>query len=367
MTTCVAARRRRGGFTLIEIIVVLTIIAFLAGLAILIIPNLNDAQRAPRGAFSLQQWLLAAKNRATRDGAARGIRLSWTGTQDVKTGVITYDPVTTAQYIEQPDDYIVAPGVQRDPYDPTTPDPNPANSPQKRPLPFRRLATFVDPTKGVQLNQVVLEGSDAVAQANPPVPDFSGGNTSQTLWPVQVGDYLEVNGGLPHMITAVGPSDPVNNPKVIDLLTLASPLPVQIAASNPVAAYRIIRTPRVAGDEQLQMPDDIGIDLNTNAVNGLSLPMTITFTGPVNASNNTQPVAGTIDILFSPQGAVVGRGTASDALYLWVRDTTLNLGEGDNTLVVVYTRSGAVAAYPVNNNPGQDPYSFAKTGRASGL
>jgi prepilin-type N-terminal cleavage/methylation domain-containing protein len=357
-TPRLANRPGRPGFTLIELIVAISIIAFLAGIAILIIPNLNDQQRAPRGAFSLQQWLLTAKNRAMRDNAARGVRISFTGTQDVKSGVITFDPVLSVQYTEQPDDFIVLPGVAQDPVNPA------------RMLPFRRIATFVSLTAGTDLTKVVLEAPGA--QAPTPLPDFAGGfPTDSTLWPVQVGDYLEINGGLPHLIIGVGPSDPTNNPTAIDMLTLASPVPVQIpqanpaANTNPVMNYRILRGPRVIGDEQLQLPDEIGIDLNTNVAYGNPLPTVLTSTTPINATTNK--VAGTIDILFSPQGAVVGRGTATEAIYLWVRDTSLNLFEGDNTLVVTYTRSGAVSAYPVNNTSGQDPYAFAKTGRASGL
>src|SRR5262249_35575205 len=162
MTTRLANRPRRPGFTLIELIVVISIIAFLAGIAILIIPNLNDQQRAPRGAFSLQHWLLTAKNRAMRDNVARGIRLSFTGTQDVKTGAITYDPVLSVQYIEQPDDFIVLPGVAPDPVNPA------------RMLPFRRIATYVDPTSGAaDLTKVALEAPGAGAPT--PLPDFAGG------------------------------------------------------------------------------------------------------------------------------------------------------------------------------------------------
>jgi hypothetical protein len=152
---------------------------------------------------------------------------------------------------------------------------------------------------------------------------------------------------------------------------LASPLPAPIPPANPatntnpVLNYRILRGPRVASDEPLQLPEDIGIDLNTNVQYGNPLPTVLTSVTAIDA--NTNKVAGTIDILFSPKGALVGRGTATDAIYLWVRDTGLNLFEGDNTLVVIYTRTGAVAAYPVNNTQGQDPYAFAKAGRASGL
>jgi hypothetical protein len=185
--------------------------------------------------------------------------------------------------------------------------------------------------------------------------DFSGGFglPVSNLWPVQAGDYLEVNGGLPHRIASL--SDTLT-------LVLASPLPASIPAANPTMNYRIIRAPRIQGEDQLQMPADIVIDLGTNTTYGNPLPQ--------------DPLTSTIDILFSPSGAVIGRGTSTDSIYLWVRDSTLPLAQGDNTLVAVQVRTGATFAYPVDNTPNpnypadksgrplQNPYSIAQTGRA---
>jgi prepilin-type N-terminal cleavage/methylation domain-containing protein len=321
----------RPGFTLIELIVVISIIAFMAGLGVLLIPNLNEQQRAPRGAFMLQQTLMGARNRALRDGAPRGVRLL----------IDSSNPgfVKQVQYIEQPDDFIVLPGVAQDPFNAT------------RFLPFRRIYSATTLVGGQTVQQIVLEAP--VAGAPNPAPDFSG-NTGidRTLWPVQPGDYLEINGGLPHLITSM--------PDALTL-QLASTLPAQIPQANPVANYRILRTPRVSADDPIDLPDDIAIDLTTNTTYGNPLP-TNTITDPVSGTTTT-----TIDILFAPSGAVVGRGTSTEAIYLWVRDTSLNLFEGDNTLVVVYVRTGMAAAYQVNDTQGQDPYAFAKNGRASGL
>jgi hypothetical protein len=325
----------RAAFTLVELLVVMFLLAFLAGLLFLIVPNINDQSRAPRGAGMLQQWLLIAKNDAMRDRTNWGVRLSFTGTQDIKTSTITYDPVQDLRYIQQPEDFVVLPGVATDPVGGGT-------------LPFRRIYT-------ANATTVVLEAGPQTA------PDFSGGFTDSTLWPVQVGDYLEVNGGLPHLISAIGPSNSAL-PTVIDQLTLASPLPATLSKTNPVMNYRIIRSPRVVGEEQLQMPTDIGIDLNTNVQYGNPLPVVLTSVTQINPTTNK--VAGTIDILFSPSGAMIGRGVSTDAIYLWVRDTTLPLFQGDNTLVTVQVRTGATFAFPVNNTPGGDPYAVAKTGRA---
>jgi prepilin-type N-terminal cleavage/methylation domain-containing protein len=306
----------RAAFTLVELLVVMFLLAFLAGLVFLLVPNLNDQARAPRGAVMLQQWLQIAKNNAMRDRTNWGIRLTVKTMPDPNNANATLTVATEAQYIQQPGDFVVLPGV--------------ANDPGGNPLPFRRI--YTSPTDAT-LKTIVLEGNAGA--------DFSGGFTDATQWPVQVGDYLEVNGGLPHQIIA--PITPTS-------LTLASPLPAPIPAANPAMNYRIIRAPRVQGEDQLQMPADIIIDLGTNTTYGNPLPQ--------------DPLTNTIDILFSPSGAVIGRGTSTDSIYLWVRDSTLPLFLGDNTLVAVQVRTGAVFAFPVNNTAGGDPYAIAKTGRA---
>jgi prepilin-type N-terminal cleavage/methylation domain-containing protein len=314
-------RSRRPAFTLLELIVVMALILALAGLTLLFYPDLSDQQRAPRGATLVQQTLLNAKNRALRDRAARGVRLKAVPVDP--NNPVQFQPVGDLLYLEQPDDFVVQPGVAKDPFDAT------------RFLPFRRISTGVNAA-----STIVLEPADPAATT---VNNFSGGGgADQTLWPVQAGDYLEVNGGRVYQITAVAADG--------NSLTLASPVPQALAL---VANYRILRGPRVSSDDPVSLPADIIIDLNTNTQYGNPLPL------------NT--VTKTVDILFSPSGAVIGRGTAGDALYLWVRDSTVpDPKKGDPTLVTIQVRTGAVLAYPVDN-VSPDPYALAKTGRASGL
>jgi prepilin-type N-terminal cleavage/methylation domain-containing protein len=315
----------RAAFTLVELLVVMFLLALLAGLTFLLVPNINDQSRAPRGAVMLQQWLQIAKNNAMRDRTNWGVRLTVITITDPTNPNATLTVATDAQYIQQPGDFVVVPGVA-DPF-------NIGGT-----LPFRRVLTLAtDPT----LKTVVLEGAAGA--------DFSGGFTDRTLWPVQTGDYLEVNGGLPRYIASVTNAT---------TLTLASPLPAAIPAGNPTMNYRIIRSPRVQGEDQLQMPGDVIIDLGTNTTYNNPLPWN-TVTDPV-----TNTTTSTLDILFSPSGAVIGRGTSGDSIYLWVRDSLLPLFQGDNTLVAVQVRTGSVFAFPVDNTPGGDPYSIAKTGRA---
>ncbi len=176
--------------------------------------------------------------------------------------------------------------------------------------------------------------------------DFTGGGLATNLAPVQPGDYLEVfGGGLVHLITAVsGPTS----------LTLARPL-----AATPTSNYRVIRQPRIlAGEQPVDVPPEVAIDLSPTP------PLDVAAGSIPTRTVGGVPVR---EILFSPAGAVVGQGTASDRIILWVRDTTLPSPlEGGPRLITVYVRTGFIASHPVDYS-GTDPFSFTKDGRSSGL
>jgi hypothetical protein len=125
-----------------------------------------------------------------------------------------------------------------------------------------------------------------------------------------------------------------------------------ITSVGPGNTFRIIRSPRIAGDEQLILPTGIVIDLNTNNTYGNTLPITLDANG-----NPTS-----LDLLFGPSGTVVTPGVATDFLGLWVRDLNGNnefqLGP---TIIAVWARSGLIAANPPSD-AGADPYLFVKGG-----
>jgi prepilin-type N-terminal cleavage/methylation domain-containing protein len=278
----------RAGFTLIELLIVITIILVLGGLAILFVPSALDAQRAAQGGTRMQQWLMIAKQRALLDRAPRGVRLL----PDPNNPQL----ITSVQYVEQPDDFFGGEVMQK--YAGAVP----------------------------QLDRLVFQGVDLTGGFAPDV----------SLFPVQPGDYVELRGtGLVHRVKAV-----TNGAE----LELVSPLPVEITSWTP--NYRIIRAPRVQGEETQPMPVNVAADLGMNLKYGAPLP-------PPNAD-------GTIDILFSPSGTVLGP-VGTDRIILWVRDHTLpSEFEGEPTLIAVYTRSGLVAAYPVDMPPAANPYYFVK-------
>src|SRR5262249_11411168 len=89
--------RCRPGFTLIEMITVLTIMLVLTFLAIAFVPRVQERQKAGRGAEQLHNYLHMLKQRALRDQVVTGVRLS----PSQENPQLVMD----LQAIQQPDDF----------------------------------------------------------------------------------------------------------------------------------------------------------------------------------------------------------------------------------------------------------------------
>lgn len=283
---------RRRGFTLIELMVVMIIILVLAGITVIFYPGINEQARAARGGVQLQGWLNNAKQQALRDQSPRGVRLF------IEAGSTI---VTKFQYVEQPEDFSVG---------------------------------FVN-TDDTDPSHAKLVFSNV---------DLTAGSANQEEWNVKTGDYIEVLGsGLIHRIGSITSATTV---------TLSSGLPFALAKTD---SYRIIRSPRVVGDELLELPDQVGVDINTNTLFGNKLAVSS------DASGNSF-----IDILFGPSGEVVTPGVSTVTINLWVRDATLaDPFAGEPSIIAVYVRSGLVAAHPPAPVPAASPYAFVDDGRSS--
>ena len=357
----------RAGFTLVELIVVLSIIATIAALTALYFPRYQDKEMVARGADNLQGWLLNARQRAKRDGLPTGLVLMQTTNPQLNQGV---NCVIECRYIQQPDDFAVGLYVGRDAANP-------------------KWARFTGPP-------------------SPPNPVFDlkilgGPLTDANRLKIQTGDYLEIFGsgvlrriGDPNRAPPLPPEYPILEPAgqpgitveldpiAADLPGLPSPPPAlqedsaAATAVNPMPKpnqrtnYRIIAQPReISGEQKLYMPDNIGIDLNPNNPLNPSIDPTSGTTRPM--SRNLPTRNGRIEILFAPSGSVIGAGTTSGKIILWVRDLTKSntnpvtpeLLAGSGTLITVDPRTGFIAAHQATN--GADPYQFTRDGRSSGL
>src|SRR5207248_2973094 len=94
-TPCRNGPGRRSAFTLIELLVVIFLITFLAGLLVLLGPNLFKSEKSSRGAQTLQGILFIAKQQALRDRSPYGVRLLLDSDGQVRS----------CQFIQQPSDF----------------------------------------------------------------------------------------------------------------------------------------------------------------------------------------------------------------------------------------------------------------------
>jgi prepilin-type N-terminal cleavage/methylation domain-containing protein len=377
-TSAPAAGRRRPAFTLLEVVVVIAIILLLVSLMVIFFPSIEQRERSYAGASQMQQWLQTAKYRALQERAPRGVRFYANYVWLTDKNLVPhkwYTNITTAQYIEQPEDFTG--GFVSSQTDPTQ---NPQGATY---LPQTQLTLWWDPNTGAG--------------------DVSGGFPycyDPSLWPVQKMDYIQVQGsGLMHQIIDIQlfpPLPPLTNPPapykaIYATLTLASPLPnliYQTGNGNPPQGsnYRIVRQPRVLGDDVLEFPNGIGVDLteanapppppppppNPPAVpylvgydQPLPTPYFPAFYQPLPISPGTNPnnTVDTIDLLFAPSGALLGN-YGTDKLIFWVRDITdeSSIYFGNPSLVVVYPRSGLVASFDLDlrakTNNSYSPYDL---------
>jgi prepilin-type N-terminal cleavage/methylation domain-containing protein len=180
-----------------------------------------------------------------------------------------------------------------------------------------------------------------------------GGNVLQATLPADftavllAGDYLVLSDTTElHLITQVAAGTGGTT-----VLTMGSPL----TATVPTQNYSIIRQPRpMDGEPDLTLPTDVVVDLSLS-----------------------QPNAGPVDVVFTPIGGVVQTAAPIGKYVFWVRDSSLDnpstpnaFLSGEPTLITVFSRTGAVGAFPVNPDPtnGQpDYYKFLRDGRTMGM
>ncbi|HEV3256418.1 MAG TPA: type II secretion system protein [Gemmataceae bacterium] len=301
-------RKRRPGFTLIEMLVVITIIILLASLTVAFLPSINDHKKASDGASIVQNTLLLAKQRALRDQAPRGVRL-------------IPDPsnknyASSLQYIEQPDDFTGG--------------------------------TVTGPVGAAPVETFTFSGVDLWGGFGPSDP---------TVWPVQPGDYLVMQQTNLYLIIGVSAST------MVQAMGPSS-------ASGTTSDYRIVRAPRpLLAEAPVELPQDVAIDLTGVGQSNPPPPVTRSIIVPdFHAPPSlAKPGVSHLDILFSPSGAVVRQGSKAGKFILWVRDITKPDLDGDQVLVTVYTRTGMVVPHPADpTNNYANPYTFTEDGRDSG-
>jgi hypothetical protein len=340
--------------TLIELVVVIALILVLVAMGVLISPRLAEDQRSVRTADLISGWLLMCKNRAYRDQQTRGIRLIQGADGNCHEIAL----------IERPEDY--RGGILQ------------------VPSPF---AGSIAPTppNGKQGSTAFVHGKDLTNTLNP---------TEEPI--VSVGDFLVFDSleAIPynsHRIAfmqyvpaGASPQAPQGGTHIVcatydmqwwSVINGGAPIFPGSAYSKP-DQFRFVRQPRpLVGEPTLQLPRDMVVDLpplpNASPINPNGLPDTeggtiLPSVGPNGALPDWA------DILFSPRGQIQGNNSRDGKIILRIRNGTRGPRDGDQLLVVIYTRSGVIAAHPVDmtaNAANQliDPYSFLRDGESSGF
>lgn len=192
----------RQGFTLVELVIVITIILVITTLVLLVLPSLSNYQKTSRGSGLLQEWLLTAKQRAMRDQVPRGLRLLMPDSANL---------VRSAQYIEQPDD-----------------------------LTGGKVGIHNAPSFNM------TSGS----------ADFSGGFAAppSLSWPAQTNDFLLLQGQL-YRITAVNSSSS---------LTVFPSASGDVPDTTNYSVIRTPRV--LVGEAPMLLPQDVVVDLNLSVM-----------------------------------------------------------------------------------------------------
>jgi prepilin-type N-terminal cleavage/methylation domain-containing protein len=325
----------RGGFTLVEMLVVLGILLTLAAMTVAFLPTLNNYQKVQSGASRVQGWFLTAKQRALRDQVPRGIRLL------VET-IGGRQVVRSLQYTEQPEDYSLG------------------------------LLTV-----NADMQHATVSGSGVDLSGG---FDATGGDTSNlTFWPVQPGDFLMVGTDTTKpifRITGVNSANFSPSTQANQITTANANMP-PTTPTNPAGPYRVIRAPRgLAGEPPLLLPQDVVIDVTgDNDTSGNPRTSQI--------PNGGSPLAVQYyDLLFASSGAVTGvyfntgsgstRSGFPGKVILWMKDITQDMNSsgqsiGQQVLVAVYCRTGLISVHPVDTNSPSTPFDFTQDGQDSGM
>ncbi len=378
----------RRGLTLIEMLIVMALIVVLLGLVAAFGPRLGDKQRATRGASEVQSWLRIARGRAVR---------SMTDIHPRPSGVRLLNPsgpayaqyVTELQYIETPAPFTG--GSVEVPFD----NNSAVQSDRYKVIRLRGVEVPLAGNAAVQAGDII----DLTVAGLYPPDNASAIRRIVNITAVAANEYrIELDAEIGGSVLNFNAADPATRQRQLSYPVLSltprredygSALPAAISpnvdGSLPQSSnYTIYRQARpLPGEPTLLLPRGIAIDISREATSGFPSWYRL-FPGFVNSGGSAP-----FDILFDPSGRVVSTiGASSARVCLWVRDATVNtpgplagndlvatdprvLPPGENSIICVYTRTGLVAAHPVDATrlqPGANwnPFFYTQGAQSSG-
>ena len=333
MRTPTCGSRHRGGFTLVELLVVMSLFIVLATMAVLVVPGLKDKQGVSRAADQFQGWLLIAKQRAVRDQAPRGIRIL----PDLNGAF------TVVQYIEQPEDYMPIGTLRVSPdANDTTPFLTTTRTLNTAPAGFAIETGLVNVGDWIQLTDSNTRQTYRIAALNPPAPlNATSIALSSNVQSAENYRLLRSGETPKPALSAMSRFDFVN--------------------SATTKQFRIVRGMKpMSGEATQQLPVSVVLNIRNNIP-----PLPAVATQPPSSTpglSDAQFAAGVpFDIVFMPSGQL--KDSTSGQIILRI-DPAAGVG-GASSLIVIYARTGAIVSHPVAD--GADPFQFVRDGQDSGL
>jgi len=354
---------RRGGFTLMEMLIVIAIIAILAAITVTAIYATANSDRIRGAARQMQSAMQGAMAKAARAKKPIGVRLQ----------LDEFDPTTVSSmiFIEQLDDFQDGPItfvkiVDTDPEFRFIRDDGASPSWQV----LRDNGQLPDVTR---IKIIETTGNEKIYIVNTTETGTGGANVGQ-LQIISSADF--------------GDADViVQNPGMLNESLQIDP------DSEGNARYKLeMGNGPLANQDALELPNGNVIDLFYS-----SLPLewfedeVVTAATPppgtdlvadlgggdlqvrrYGVNNTNRPVQ--MDIMFSPRGVVAGPLAAAGKIHLMlaeIEDTIPNrppeLAEGENIITSIYTNTGKVEASPVFKTASPpEYYNFAETGEVAG-
>jgi prepilin-type N-terminal cleavage/methylation domain-containing protein len=376
---------RRRAFTLLELMVVISIMVVLATLAVLFLPNLDRNKGVPNAVTQIHGWFNISKQTAIRDGSARGIRLIEDSPGSGR--------VVEMQYIEQPEPVAPrGPGIKiyvrtEQCYDPLI-FPNTTTNPGN--IGFLTVVTLfqdpnntytpsylVPPPQNLWINWDGVEPGDTFQLTSSPnavagIRRFTSPPPAATAPPIPTGPAKYAQLVLDRIIDG---AEVFPNP--------SPPPPVTGNVWTSSNNFRVIRQPRpLVGEPTLQLHRDVYIDLTRSSpcqpyltpAFGAALGQPSSAWAPARLTDPVGALGGNLDILFNPNSFVAN--CPAGQIVLWVQhaerqgspqQTGGGVNGNDALLLVIYTRTGKIGAHLVYDVGGFSPYANVWSGSTPGL
>lgn len=382
---CQQAEINRKGFTLVELLVVMSIMIIFGAMTVAFYPSVSSDNELSRIANQVQGMIVGARQTARRELVATGIRfLPTTNPSVCEQLLLIQKPADIYGYRFGPMVYQAGPlNVSGASFVPGA-----ANNPLKYQQSIS-VVQFPYPVWSSSSEEELVKEGDLLINMNELPPKacrilgkpnsviFNNGLNTQINTDFPIGSYprnwTDVFAPNDLALIDVGDYNPFQNGN----------LPVSPFLAYQPKNYRIIRNPRVIpGEKPIDLPGNFEISLVTQSSFTVFPFVDTSVTPNVNillpvAVNLSRGFSGELDLVFDSNGAISSQSASSD-VHLWLHRKDSAIGDfNQDAIICIRKKNGAVGVFPVNpllygagtaQSPYYfDPFSFAKNPSNEGL